>query len=95
MSIRCEITGAGVLFGNNVSHAKNRTRTRWLPNIRVMQVYSKKLGNVNLKISCKGLRTIEKHGGLDEYLMETLDRKLTSTCLRLKMLVLKNTNTVN
>lgn len=90
MSIRCEVTGVGCLVGYNVSHAKNRTKTRWLPNIRVMQVFSKKLGNVNLKISSKGLRTIEKHGGLDEYLLDTLDRKLTPTCLRLKMLLLKN-----
>jgi large subunit ribosomal protein L28 len=87
MSIKCEITGIGCLFGHNVSHAKNRTKTRWLPNVRVMQLYSKKLGNVNLKISSKGLRTIEKHGGLDEFLLSTLDRKLTPVCVKLKQLL--------
>lgn len=91
MSIKCEITNVGCLFGNNVSHAKNRTRTRWLPNIREMRVYSKTLGDIYMKVSSKGLRTVEKHGGLDEFLLTTLDRKLTNTCLKLKALVVAKT----
>lgn len=84
MSRRCDITGKGVQTGNNVSHAHNKTRRRFLPNVHQMSLYSGTLGNVKLRLSASGLRAIERKGGLDRYLLETSNRKLTSVALKLK-----------
>lgn len=84
MALKCDITGRGIMFGNNVSHAKNRTRTTWAPNLHEKRLHSKVLGFVRMKISNRGLRTINKHGGLDEYLSQTLKRKLTPICRKLQ-----------
>ena len=73
MARRCNITGKGVMSGNNVSHAMNKTRRRFLPNIQTTNVMSDVLGeNVRLKISVNGLRTIEHNGGLDAFLLLSL-----------------------
>ena len=64
MSRRCDITGKGVMTGNNVSHANNRTRRRFLPNLRAHRLYSETLGeSIRLKISAHALRTVEQRGG--------------------------------
>jgi large subunit ribosomal protein L28 len=84
MSRRCEITGKGVQSGNNVSHALNRTRRRFLPNIQTMSLYSETLGSIRLRLSAAGLRSIEYKGGLDRYLLSTTNRKLTPEALKLK-----------
>ena len=77
MSRRCEITGKGVMSGNNVSHAKNRTRRRFLPNVQDTNLYSEALGRwVKLRVSTAGLRTVEHKGGLDSYLVSTVPGKL-------------------
>ena len=69
MARRCAITGKGVLTGNNVSHANNKTRRRFLPNLQDTSVMSDALGRpVRLRISTNGLRTIEHRGGLDAFL---------------------------
>jgi large subunit ribosomal protein L28 len=85
MSRRCEITGTGVLSGNNVSHANNKTRRRFLPNMQVSAVQSDALGaTVQMRITPRGLATIEHKGGLDAFLMNTPDRKLTEVARSLK-----------
>lgn len=83
MARRCELTGKTVLAGNNVSHANNKTRRRFLPNLQHTSVFSEALGrNISLRVTTNGLRTIEHKGGLDAYLKEIaaadLDREMRS-----------------
>ena len=88
MARRCELTGKGVQTGNNVSHDKNRTRRRFLPNLQETSVWSDGLQQaVHVKVSVNALRTIEKRGGIDGYLMTTADAKLPAEFRRLKRLV--------
>jgi large subunit ribosomal protein L28 len=85
MARRCELTGKGVQAGNNVSHANNRNRRRFLPNVQPMKLVSDALGRgVRLKVSTAGLRSVEHAGGLDAYLLKTGDDKLSLTARRLK-----------
>ena len=71
MARRCTLTRKGVLTGNNVSHANNKTRRRYLPNLQSRRLFSETLGQtVRLRIAASTLRTIEKRGGLDGYLIE-------------------------
>ena len=90
MSRRCSITGKGGLAGNNVSHAHNRTRRRFLPNVQNTSMLSEALGqSVRLKLSTRAIRTIEKNGGLDAYLQSTPNKKLTQEGQLLKRRVQK------
>ena len=90
MSRRCSMTGKGVLAGNNVSHAHNKTRRRFLPNLQVTSLLSDALGEVvRLRLSPRAIRTIEHKGGLDRYLMDTSDTKLPEEALALKRKVKK------
>lgn len=85
MSRRCMITGKGVMSGNNVSHAQNKTRRKWLPNLQDFRMQSEALGErVRLKLTPRAVRTIERGGGLDAYLLGTPNRKLSDEALRLK-----------
>ena len=85
MSRRCEVTGRGVQTGNNVSHANNRSRRRWSPNMQRTSFLSDILGEtVKLRLSTRGIRTIEKKGGLDAFLMGTPDIKLGPNLQKLK-----------
>ena len=73
MAKRCQITGKGVMTGNNVSHANNRTRRRFLPNLQQTTMMSEILGRkVSLRVSTNAIRTVEKHGGLDAFLLQAL-----------------------
>ncbi|NCT40631.1 MAG: 50S ribosomal protein L28 [Alphaproteobacteria bacterium] len=77
MARRCQITGKSVMAGNNVSHALNRTRRRFLPNVQDTSIYSVTLGRwVKVRASAAGLRTVEHKGGLDEFLTGTAKTKL-------------------
>ena len=77
MSRRCQITGKGVLTGNNVSHANNKTRRRFLPNLQETSVLSDVLGgSIRMRVTTNGLRTIEHNGGLDAFLLSTPNRRL-------------------
>ena len=90
MSKRCELTGRSVQTGNNVSHAQNKTRRRFLPNLHAMSLISDSLGqSVRLKVSSYGLRTVEKKGGLDNYLVDADDAVLSLRARRLKRRILK------
>lgn len=85
MSRRCVITGKAVQSGNNVSNANNKTRRRFLPNIQDTSLLSDALGlSVRLKVSTRGIKTIEHNGGLDSYLLSSNDSKLSEDALRLK-----------
>lgn len=85
MSRRCEITGKGVQVGNNVSHANNKTRRRFLPNLQVTSMLSDALGvGVTLRLSANGIRTVEHNGGIDAYLLGSSAAKLTPEARRLK-----------
>ncbi len=85
MAKRCIITGKGVQTGNNVSHANNKTRRRYLPNLQVVSLLSETLGTtVTLRLSSRGLRTIEHNGGLDAFLLSTPNGKLSCEAKRLK-----------
>ena len=85
MSRRCQITGKGVLTGNNVSHANNKTRRRYLPNLQEASLMSEALGgNVQLRVSTRALRTIEHNGGIDAFLTGTSNRKLAPEAQALK-----------
>ncbi len=90
MSRRCSITGKGVQAGNNVSHAHNKTRRRFLPNVQISSLLSDALGQaIKLKLSTRAIRTIEKNGGLDAYLLSTPNAKLTDEAIRLKRRIKK------
>jgi len=85
MSRRCQITGKSVLTGNNVSHANNKTRRRFLPNLQDTSLLSDALGtSVRLRLSTRGIRTVEHNGGIDAFLLSTPDAKLTADGLSLK-----------
>ncbi|MCS6892295.1 MAG: 50S ribosomal protein L28 [Rhodovarius sp.] len=85
MARRCSITGKGVLTGNNVSHANNKTRRRFLPNLQEQSFYSDILGtSVQLRLTVHGIRTIEHNGGLDAFLLGTPDRRLPPEAIVLK-----------
>jgi len=84
------MTGKGVMAGNNVSHAHNKTRRRFLPNLQVTSLLSDALGEViRLRLSARAIRTIEHKGGLDAYLLGTSDTKLPEDALTLKRKVKK------
>ena len=90
MARRCSITGKGVLTGNNVSHANNKSRRRFLPNLQETSVLSDALGQmVRLKVTTRGLKTIEHNGGLDSFLLTTNDSRLPLEARRLKKRVAK------
>jgi large subunit ribosomal protein L28 len=84
MARRCDLTGKTVQAGNNVSHANNKTRRRFLPNLQETSLLSDVLGNVRLRLSTRAIRTIEHNGGLDAFLLGQNDSKLTVEGLSLK-----------
>jgi len=88
MSRRCAVTGKGVLSGNNVSHAQNKTRRRFLPNLQTTTFLSDALkSKVKVRVSTSGIRTVEKHGGIDAWLLQAKDVDLTPDLRRVKKLV--------
>lgn len=90
MARRCEITGKGVLSGNNVSHANNKTRRRFLPNLQEASIVSDALGmQVHLRLTTNALRTIEHNGGLDAFLLGTSTAKLPAPAQALKRRVIR------
>ena len=93
MSMKCQLTGKTFQSGNNVSHAKNRTRRRFLPNLQNITFISEKLGrSIQLRVAASAIRTVEKKGGLDEYLLSTSNTKLPPEALKIKKQVLSISN---
>ncbi len=90
MSRVCPITGKGVLVGNNVSHANNKTKRRFLPNLQQMSFWSDALERfISLRVSTAGKRTIESKGGIDGWLFSKADNKLDKTLLSIKKTIKK------
>jgi large subunit ribosomal protein L28 len=90
MSRRCQITGKGVLTGNNVSHANNRTRRRFLPNLQDTTLFSDALGtDVRMRLSTRGIRTVEHNGGIDAFLLSTPNRRLPTAARIIKQRILR------
>ncbi len=90
MARRCDLTGRTVQTGNNVSHAVNKTRRRFLPNLQETTLWSDILGEgVRFRVSAYGLRTVEHSGGLDAYLMKTPDGKMADKAVKLKRRIRK------
>ncbi len=90
MARRCELTGKAVLTGNNVSHANNKTRRRFLPNLCNVTLLSDALGqSVRLRISANALRSVEHRGGLDAFLAKASDEELSSRARLLKKQIAK------
>ncbi len=85
MARRCAITGKGPLVGHNVSHANNKTKRRFLPNLQTISLLSDALGGaVRLRITPHAIRTIEANGGIDAYLLGMSNTKLPPEARRLK-----------
>lgn len=85
MARRCELTGKGVMTGNNVSHALNRTRRRFLPNLCDVTLISETLDRqVKLRVSAAALRTVEHRGGLDAFLLKAKDEELSDRARGIK-----------
>lgn len=85
MARRCAFTGKGVQSGNNVSHANNKTRRRFLPNLQETSLYSDALKRmVRLRLTTSAIRTIEHKGGLDAFLLGTNRSRLSPEAQRLK-----------
>lgn len=94
MARRCELTGKSVLTGNNVSHAQNKTRRQFRPNLHEVSLQSETLGEtIRLRISGAALRTVEKRGGLDGYLRAAGDDVLSARAARIKRRIVRSTAT--
>ena len=90
MARRCELTGKGLLVGNNVSHANNKTKRVFRPNLQVISLASETLRQTyKLKISMSALRTVDRTGGLDAFLLKAKDAVLSPRALRLKRQIAK------
>ncbi|WP_237153275.1 50S ribosomal protein L28 [Oryzibacter oryziterrae] len=90
MSRRCELTGKAVLVGNNVSHANNKTKRRFLPNLLAVTLLSDALGqSVRLRVSANALRSVEHRGGLDAFLAKADVEELSPRARLLKKQIAK------
>ncbi|OYX41986.1 MAG: 50S ribosomal protein L28 [Rhodobacterales bacterium 32-67-9] len=91
MSRVCELTGKGPMSGNNVSHANNKSRRRFLPNLNDVTLISDALGqSFKLKISAAALRSVDHRGGLDAFLAKAKDEELSSKALKIKKDIAKS-----
>jgi large subunit ribosomal protein L28 len=85
MSRVCELTGKGPMTGNNVSHANNKTKRRFLPNLNDVTLISDVLGrSFKLRVSAAALRTVDHRGGLDAFLAKAKDAELSEKALKIK-----------
>ena len=90
MARRCELTGIGVMTGNNVSHAHNRTRRTFRPNLCNVTLQSDALGrSFKMKVSAKALRSVDHNGGLDAFLIKAKDDKLSLKARRIRREIVK------
>lgn len=90
MSRRCELTGKSPMVGHNVSHANNKTKRRFLPNLNDVTLTSETLGQAHrFRISAAALRTVDHRGGLDAFLAAAPDAELSTKALKLKREIAK------
>ena len=96
MSRVCELTGKGPMTGNNVSHANNKTRRRFLPNLNDTTLQSEALGrSFKLRISAHALRSVDHRGGLDKFLAKAKDSDLSPNALKIKKAIAKSSATAD
>ena len=89
----CDISGKRPLKGNNVSHAKNKTRRRFMPNLQSISFMSEVLGRkIQLKVATSTIRTVEKKGGLDDFLINTPNSKLPEKAKKIKKTIINKNN---
>ena len=94
MPRQCALTGKHVQYGHNVSHSKRATNRRFEPNIQKVTLPSPALGrNLSLRVSTRALRTVNKQGGIDAFLLSTYDEKLTPMARKLKSQIKKKLHT--
>jgi large subunit ribosomal protein L28 len=90
MSRVCELTGKGPMSGNTVSHANNKSRRRFLPNLNQVTLISDVLGrSFSLRVSAAGLRTVDHRGGLDAFLAKAKDDELSLSAQKIKKEIAK------
>jgi large subunit ribosomal protein L28 len=90
MARRCELTGKDAQVGNNVSHANNKTKTRFMPNLCNVSLMSEAMGQTyKFRISAIALKSVEHNGGLDNFLMKAQGDKLSAKALKLKRSIAK------
>ncbi len=90
MSRKCELTGKAVMTGNNVSHANNKTRRKFLPNLVNVTLMSEALNQrIRLRVSASALRTVEHRGGLDAFLMKEKETNLSQKAALMRRQVVK------
>ncbi|MCE2474234.1 MAG: 50S ribosomal protein L28 [Alphaproteobacteria bacterium] len=90
MSRRCELTGKGVLTGNNVSHAHNKTRRRFLPNLQRVSLHSDLLNQtVRFRVAVSTLRSVDRKGGLDSFLLDADPQSLSDRARTLRTRIAK------
>jgi large subunit ribosomal protein L28 len=90
MSRRCELTGKGAQFGHSVSHSNIKTKRRFLANLVNVTMMSDALGrSVRLRISTNALKTVDRRGGLDAFLMKAKEVELSRRALDIKRQVTK------
>jgi len=90
MSRRCELTGKGTLVGHHVSHANNKAKRVYRPNLQTISLASEALGNsYKLRISMNALRSVDRNGGLDPFILKSDDKVLSPKALRLKRAIAK------
>lgn len=90
MTRRCELTGKGIQVGHKVSHANNKTKRRFLPNLQHITLHSDLLGqDFRFRVAANGIRTVEHCGGLDAYLLKTPNAKLPVEAQQVKAALLK------
>lgn len=95
MSCKCELSGIAPQFGNNVSHSQRKTRRRFNPNLRVAHYTSEITGQTySLKVVAKEMRTIEKLGGLDAYMMKKSADSMSDKAKSIKKLIVKKSKEV-
>ena len=91
MARRCELTGKGPMTGNNVSHANNKTKRRFLPNLNDVTLQSESLGRgFKMRITAAALRSVDHRGGLDAILIKAKDTELSDNALKIKREVVKS-----
>jgi large subunit ribosomal protein L28 len=94
MARRCELTGKAVLTGNNVSHANNKTRRRFLPNLCSVHLISDAMGqSYSFRVTARALKSVEHRGGLDAFLMKASVEELSPKARRLKRQIAKRLET--
>ena len=92
MTRKCDLTGKLVITGNNVSHANNKTKRRFIPNLQNVSLYSDKLEKkLKFRIATSTLRTVEKTGGIDKFLLNAFNKYLSSDAKKYKKSILKAT----